>query len=59
MNFTNCLHTVLVIGKYADIFRRFFSGEGGRVFTWEDLFMEGFIEEAIFHEVVAVFPRII
>ena len=30
MNFVQCLHIVLVIGKYTDVFRKnFFSGGGG------------------------------
>ena len=29
MNFVHCLHIVLVIGKYTDVFRGIFSDEGG------------------------------
>ena len=52
-NFDQCLHTVMVIGKYTDVFRVFFvwvwgSGEGA---IWEDLSLkEYFMGEEKFNE---------
>ena len=51
---SNCLHIVLVIGKYIDVFRGIFlMGGGGGQVTWEDLSM---VE--IFHERGTGFPSI-
>ena len=50
MNFTHCLHIVLVIGMYTDVSRVIFSSGGGgsgRIFPWRyyswgrECFMKG------------------
>jgi len=55
MNFAHCLHIVLAIRKYTDVFGVFFSGSGGvesiEGVKWEDISMEDIITgEENFHE---------
>ena len=63
-NFDRCLHTVMVIIKFTNVFRGTFScWDGGWSWegvTWEDLFMGEFImREENFHEGGAGFSSII
>ena len=60
MNFAHCLHIVLVIAKYTDIFRGIFLvGALGDLVTWENLSMEEFfVGKENFREVGAGFPCI-
>ena len=54
MNCVHCLHMVLIIGKYTDIFRRRIFCEGGvfstgRNFSLEGKFLGFNLPEEIFH----------